>query len=137
MFFIKTKYMAGKNKFVFILAWVAVLLWMVLIFFLSSQPAESSDGLSKGITEMIIKAVDIIYPLDLEASTAENWIDQLNNIVREYAHAAASLILALFVLSTFRRSGFSGFKAFSAAFVFCVVYALTDEIHQTFVPGRA
>ena len=113
------------------------MIWAAAIFYLSSQPAEASDKLSKEVTEAIIKAVGIIFPLNMETSTVENWIDQLNGIVRQYAHAIVFLILALFVLSAFRRSGFRGFKAFFAAFVFCVVYALTDEIHQIFVPGRA
>ena len=126
-----------KDKHIPILAWAAVLLWMAVIFYLSSQPAETSNGLSRGVTEMIIKSIDMIYPLDVETSTASDWIDRMNNIVREYAHAAVFLILALFVLGALRRSGMRGFRAFFAAFAFCVAYALTDEVHQIFVPGRA
>jgi len=56
-----------KNpKMIIILSWTAVLLWLVLIFYLSAQPAEQSDGLSKKMTEVIIETVDRVVPLDTD-----------------------------------------------------------------------
>jgi VanZ family protein len=43
----------NKNKTTIILSWTAVLLWLVLIFYLSSQLAEESNGLSKKVTEVL------------------------------------------------------------------------------------
>jgi len=40
-----------------ILSWVAVLLWMAVIFNLSSQVAAQSNQLSTGVTEVIVKTV--------------------------------------------------------------------------------
>jgi len=47
----------GK-KLAIIISWVAVLLWMLLIFNLSSQVREESNNLSKGITQIIVETVD-------------------------------------------------------------------------------
>lgn len=58
-----------KNKMIIILSWTAVLLWLVLIFYLSSQPAVESDGLSKKVTKIIIEKVGRLVPLDSETST--------------------------------------------------------------------
>jgi VanZ family protein len=42
-----------KNKIIIIFSWTAVLSWLVLIFYLSAQPAVVSDGLSKKVTKVI------------------------------------------------------------------------------------
>ncbi|MDK2946825.1 MAG: hypothetical protein PWQ85_1620, partial [Geotoga sp.] len=41
-------------------------MWLVLIFYLSAQPAAESDGLSKKVTEVIIDTVDRVVPLDTD-----------------------------------------------------------------------
>lgn len=120
-----------------IISWIAAFIWMAVIFFFSAQPAVASDGLSKGFMLVIIKAVSWIYPLDVESSTTQDWIDQFNGAFRECAHAAAFFILALLVYNALRRTGFKGLKAFFTVLVFCALYAVSDEIHQIFVPGRA
>jgi len=61
----------------------------------------------------------------------------LNSRLREYAHASVFFVLALLVSNAFGRSGAKGFRAFLYSFLFCAVYACSDEFHQLFVPGRA
>lgn len=61
-----------NRKINIIFSWTAVVLWLVLIFYLSSQPAVESDGLSRKVTEIIIEKVGIIVPLDNETSTTVN-----------------------------------------------------------------
>lgn len=45
-----------------ILSWTAVVLWMALIFNLSSQVAEQSDQLSTGLTKIIVKTIEKVAP---------------------------------------------------------------------------
>ena len=45
-----------------LLSWMAVILWMSLIFYLSHQPAAKSNELSTGITEVIIDTVETVAP---------------------------------------------------------------------------
>ncbi|MBZ4646719.1 MAG: phosphotransbutyrylase [Clostridia bacterium] len=40
------------------------MLWLVLIFYLSSQPAVESNGLSKNVTKVIVETVDKIVDID-------------------------------------------------------------------------
>lgn len=119
------------------LAWTVVLLWMAVIFALSAQPAEQSKGLSEKATEVIIEIIDCVHPLDLEVSTMQEEIMKLNSIVRRYGHGIEYLVLALLVANAFKRSGVRDKSILTLAFVFCALYALSDEIHQIFVPGRA
>ncbi|NMA62964.1 MAG: VanZ family protein [Syntrophomonadaceae bacterium] len=113
-----------------ILSWIVVLLWMLLIFHLSSQAAEDSNQLSTGITRVVVQTVERFLPdTDID-------IGSVNHIVRKNAHFAAYLVLGVLVMNALRRSEVYGFRALAIALGICVVYAISDEVHQLFVPGR-
>lgn len=112
------------------LSWVAVILWMALIFNLSSQVAEQSNKLSTGITKVIVKTVEKVAP------QSEFDIKSFNNILRKNAHFFAYLILGILVANALRRSGIRGYWSIAIALGICVLYAISDEVHQLFVPGR-
>lgn len=98
---------------------LAVLLWMVVIFILSAQPATQSNELSKGVTEIVLEAVERVAPrLDFD-------INGLNHLLRKNAHFFAYLILGILEVNAVKRSGI------------CVLYAVSDEVHQLFVSGRS
>lgn len=115
-----------------IISWAVVLLWMAVIFTLSSQPAEDSNKLSKGITEVVLEAMDNIIP------KKEFDVDDFNNIIRKNAHFFAYMLLGGLVLNALRLSlqRSWGYRAVIAVAI-CVLYAASDEIHQIFVPGRS
>ena len=46
-------------------------------------------------------------------------------------------MLGMLVHNAVRQCGARGMKAVAVALAICVVYGITDEIHQIFVPGRA
>lgn len=118
------------------ISWLIVILWSLIIFSLSSQPATKSNNLSKSVTKQIIKATQKGGVLNIQIKPRKNMINKLNDIVREYAHAAVYLVLGILVMNAFIMSGVRGYKAFVFSFIFCILYAVTDEIHQLVVPGR-
>ncbi|WP_052002723.1 VanZ family protein [Caldisalinibacter kiritimatiensis] len=124
-----------KNKITIILSWTAVLLWLVLMFYLSSQPAVQSDGLSKKVTKVIVETVDKVVKLDDDREDI-NLVEKFNHIVRKYAHFTCYLVLGLLVMNAFRRSGVKGLRVFIFSLMFCIFYAISDEMHQVFIPGR-
>lgn len=113
-----------------ILPWVLVILWMALIFYLSHQPVVESNNLSTGITEVVADTLEKVKP-DIKIN-----LGRLNHIIRKNAHFFAYLILGVLVLNGLRSSGVGGFKAIALALIICVLYAISDEVHQLFVPGR-
>ncbi len=113
------------------ISWVAVLLWMALIFFLSHQPAQQSDQLSSGIARFIMDALDMLF------QGAEGDFDGFNHIVRKNAHFFAYLVLGLLVTNAMRLSGFQGYRLAGLPLLICVLYASSDEMHQLFVLGRS
>ena len=113
-----------------LISWAAVILWMAFIFALSAQPREQSNQLSVGITEKIVDAVERAVP-DREID-----IERFNVVVRKNAHFFAYLVLGVLLANGFKVAGFNGLKVYVWAVIFCILYAVSDEVHQLFVPGR-
>ncbi len=122
--------MNKNKKFIIIVSWIAVILWMALIFNLSSQVAQESNHLSKGITATVIEIVETIVPnIDMDMAS-------FNHIVRKNAHFFAYFILGIFVINAMRRNDKRSNIDIIIAILVCVLYAMSDEIHQFYVPGR-
>lgn len=117
------------NKKVYLtISWMAVFFWMSFIFSLSSQPAFESNELSLGIADRIIKLFGNLFRFD---------IDILNHIVRKGAHSIAYLILAVLIFNYVNQRKISGWKSVVLVLSLCVLYAISDEIHQLYVEGRS
>ena len=108
-----------------------------MIFVMSSQPAVQS---SKTSGRFVLKFIDIFYRDFDSLSTAKQTsiIDNVSFLIRKTAHFLEYFILGL--LSFLVTVTYKNTRLFSNAFVamsFCAIYAVSDEIHQYFVPGRA
>jgi len=114
-----------------LLAWTLVLVWMSVIFFFSAQPGTESAGMSTTVAEFIVNSVGTIAPdlnLDLEA---------LHLGLRKGAHFSVYMVLAVLTANAGYKSGFTGVRLFLLASAICILYAISDEVHQLYVPGRS
>ena len=118
------------KRFNQIVRWALVVLWMVLIFYLSHQVADDSAGLSGDLTEIIIGNIEKITSVDVDS-------DLFHHLVRKNAHFFAYFILSVLTLNALKWSGVTGTRWMGMAFLICVLYAVTDEVHQLFIPGRS
>ena len=112
------------------ITWLLVIFLMALIFYLSHQPANKSNGLSKGATELIVETVEKIAP-NIEINRK-----RFNHLLRKNAHFFSYLLLGVLVTKGLRHFGVIGYKAMGLAILICVLFAISDEIHQLYVPGR-
>jgi len=112
------------------LAWTAVILWMAMIFYLSNQPAVESKKLSTDVTKVIAENVENVTP------HKEVNIGSFNHIVRKNAHFFVYLVLGVLVTNALKRRGLHWYGCIGTAILLCVLYAISDEVHQVFVPGR-
>jgi len=87
--------------------WLPVILWAGLIFYLSAQPSLKSG---------------LPWPYDF--------------ILRKGAHITEFAILFLLFLRAFGSHNFSNKKALFWAFALAILYAISDEFHQSFVAQR-
>ncbi len=119
-----------KRKVIIFVSWALVLLWMGVIYNLSAQPAVQSAALSRGVTEVVLDAVEKVAP-----STSMS-AESLNHFIRKEAHFFAYLILGLLVSHAFSRNGLHGIENARHTLIICLLYAVSDEAHQMLVPGR-
>ena len=120
-----------KKKILLVLL-VAV---VILIFVLSAQPATDSSRLSRGLTRKILEWFAFFRNLD--EATKLKIISGLQFVVRKSAHFSVyGLLGCLALLNGGCYEKLKKHKLWYAS-IFCLLYALTDEFHQKFVPGRS
>ena len=110
-------------------SWILVITWMAFIYFLSSQPASESIILSSGITNRLYNLLILIF------SNIE--IDVFHIFIRKSAHFIIYLILGILLMNATYKNNNLYFKNILIALLVSILYAVTDEIHQLFVLGRA
>ena len=128
-----------KKKALQIALAIILLADMLFIFLNSAKDAGESGEISSKVTEMI---AEIVVP-DFDGLSADEQavaVKRLDGIVRECAHLLQFVPIgfALFAL-LFTVNGEKKRIPILAALTvgFGCLYALSDEIHQYFVPGRA
>ena len=112
-----------------ILSWVLVAIWMALIFFLSHQPAEQSGMLSTGLAERFI----LFFRGELSADRVE----KLDGILRSMAHGLIFYMLGLFLAWAFFEVHIRDLRNAAVTLAVGLLYAGSDEWHQSLVVGRA
>jgi len=112
--------------------WILVLIWMVIIFIFSSDPAAVSDQKS-GVV------IQILSNLGIDLNSAFGRLS--NFIVRKIAHFTEYFILYMFLSNALinydiDKNKITRGKALAVALLVTFIYACNDEFHQTFIPGR-
>ena len=74
--------------------------------------------------------------IDKIAPKADFDIEGFNHILRKNAHFFTYLILGVLMINALRSSKVYGLPSVALALGICVLYAISDEVHQLFVPGR-
>lgn len=109
-----------------ILRWSLVIIWMIIIFWFSSQQGTASDEKSLFVIE-VIKHIGI--NLDSILGSIANFM------IRKAAHMTEYCILYLLLYNAlYEKSTFQKRCLLALSIVF--LYACSDEFHQLFVNGR-
>lgn len=111
--------------------WLLVIIWMGLIFCFSHQPASQSSHLSSGISQTLVTILGKIIPAMADEA------DWMHYIIRKAAHLFVYMVLGFLVSHALANSGVKGWRRFGLAMVICFLYAVSDEVHQVFIPGRS
>ena len=99
---------------------ILVIIWMSIIFIFSSFNSDKSTEQSNTIVNIIANLFNI------------NNIELLSLIVRKCAHFMEYFILGVLVLNMLRYTN----KSITLGIIICILYALSDELHQILTPGR-
>lgn len=109
--------MKRRNVVWITVSWILVAACMIVIFCLSAQQGDESSALSGWLTRLLLG------------------IPEAEKTVRKCAHALEYMGLAVLMFNALRAT--CGYNRPVLAFALTVLYAVTDEIHQLFVEGRA
>lgn len=115
---------------------IFVAFWLSLIFHFSAQPAVQSGGLSKGITKELVITGEKVGILVQGKRMDKSFIGKMDNRIRSSAHFFMFFVLG-FLTHCFSKTISKKAYTVIPAFLFCAIYAILDELHQYFVPGRA
>lgn len=115
----------------------AVLIWMIVIFLFSNQPAAESSQISSSFSYRLVSRMDEIFQLDLKDVQIEKDAMRIEYPVRKAAHMAEYAIMGLLCFAFFYSWGIFEKRRYQSSFFATVCYAASDEIHQLFVPGRS
>lgn len=114
---------------------VVAVLWMVVIFLFSSQPADESTQTSLRVERVICALMIPDYNMKTpEEQTA--LAERIEFPVRKGAHMTEYAILAVLLLGTLAGEYMEGSIVIWSV-ILAALYASTDEFHQLFVPGRS
>ena len=105
----------------------ASVICMIIIFAMSHKPANESAEMSGFITEWLMK-------LGIRESSAIS----LETIVRKCAHMLEYFGLCFCIGMYVRVSrGRLDIRKIAVILTICILYAISDEVHQLFIEGRA
>lgn len=105
------------------------------IFDFSSQDGEKSGSLSREITEVVTKDIKSIQKLEKNAK--EEALKKIEHIIRKIAHFSIYMLVGILMMSLMYTYKLEQFKKIGVSFVVGLLYAISDEIHQSFIPDRS
>ena len=139
------------------------ILWLIVIFSFSNQPAATSSEMSDSISYKLVVTMNDVFHCKWQEEQVIQKAQELHYPVRKVAHMTEYAIFAVLISldiyyiteiknkrgsangksSQNRKTGegCNGYKNCKKngviTLIIVALYASTDEIHQLFVPGRA
>ena len=114
---------------------IMLLFTFYIIFQFSSENALLSSARSKGVMRQII---DIFpYTKNLSEKTKEKIVEKAQPIIRKIAHFSIYMIVGILIMSFVSTYRLLLWKKLLISIGVGLIYAISDEYHQSFVPGRS
>lgn len=127
--------METRGRWRRVLTWMAVGLWAAVIFWFSAQDGTHSGGMSGSITAWLAAILPGWNALSPEAQQAR--VDFLHHLVRKGAHMTEYAVFGALLMNAWTRQRRADAISAALAAFGGLLYAVSDEFHQLFVPGRA
>lgn len=119
------------------ISWLPAAAMMILIFCFSSRPAVNSNESSMSIANEIINVYENITGTHYDEIQRPDIEAVLNHVVRKGAHFCEYAVLACLIAFHLAVWRVGKRMLILAPILLSAFYAMTDEFHQTFIPGRA
>lgn len=113
---------------------ILLILVFMAIFDFSSQNGEESGSLSREVTNMVTKDIKSIQ--ELEENKKEEVLGEIEHIIRKIAHFSIYTLVGILMMSLMSTYNLKQIKRVGISFGVGVLYAISDEFHQSFTPDR-
>lgn len=105
------------------------------IFQFSDENATKSSSRSR---EIMRKIVDIFpYTRNLSISTKEKIVEKSQPIIRKLAHFSIYALVGILIMTFVSTYKLLLWKKLGISILVGLIYAMSDEYHQSFIPGRS
>ena len=116
-----------RSKSNIIISWILMLLWMLFIFYMSQQNGTESTQKSDFVA-------NLLRYIGIDGN--ENVRGIITFIIRKAAHFTEYFILFVLIYRVVTiYFNINNLKYYISIFIL-FLYACSDEIHQSFIPGR-
>ena len=116
-----------------IISIILVILWMIIVFWFSSQIGDDSQVTSGNAIRKIITFINN----DIDKLKLEEIIETLQPFTRKLAHFTLYTLGGILIFNMFSSFKLKNKEKIFFSILSGAVYAITDEVHQLFVPGRS
>lgn len=106
-----------------------------IIFGFSSQDGEKSGSISKKITEEIVKRIPQIQ--EKEQDERELITQRTEKVIRKLAHFSIYTVVGILLMALISTYQIKERNKTIISIIIGIIYACSDEIHQSFVPKRS
>lgn len=114
---------------------ILILTWMITVFRFSSENGQESGGTSKKVSTEIVKIVTINQ--EITEQEKNDIVDKIDPIIRKLAHYTLYTIGGFLIINYIDELNSEKRKKIIYSIIIGALYAISDEIHQYFVPSRA
>ena len=117
-----------------IISFIALILWMIVIFSFSSVDANKSTGTSDKVITTMIEIKDKITNNETPNNEKEIIVKNSSFYIRKIAHITEYLILGFLMFNLLKQYSVTNIYY---AIGLSILYSCTDEFHQLFISGRS
>lgn len=125
-----------KKNIVKVLLIIIALAWMGVIFYFSHQNGTSSSKMSNNVTRWVVNVFVPNYNT-LTKTEQTNILKNASYVIRKLGHYSEYAILGLFLFAAVYVFTDNEKIIFAVVSILGILYAISDEFHQSFIGGRA
>ena len=127
-----------KNKKINIIRIILIILLFITfarIFSFSNQNGVQSSGVSRKVTKILTNNIKKVQAMSKEEK--EIFMNNAEKIIIKLAHFSIYTVVGFLMMALMSTYNAKTIIRVSISFGIGVIYAISDEIHQYFIPGRS
>ena len=115
---------------------VLVGVWMIFIFSFSADTNMNQSLLSEAFLNKVTRLIEVVTGGNITISISDGNLIFIEQCLRKIAHMFIYYLMATTIMLFLLTFKIRFYWCALHTFIFCFLYACSDEFHQIYVPGR-